>query len=235
MKVFFKKSSTTSLFTLIPWLNGERAKYTIHRAENSRKKVHTGDIVIEYRFSEKTKNDCISLITRSKIYNPLYMEDVNVCVHKEDYRPILTRIRVQTPEGETVEVKGNYKRKRVNIVIDIPEMRQKSTIRVPLNVYDNYQAHFLLRSLGNTNVGYRTSFHAVHILKKILVNPKLTVEAKEVVDVPAGQYVCWRISSKKEVNREVQQYIFIAEKEPHPMVKNIKGSQLIELVEHVKP
>jgi hypothetical protein len=160
---------------------------------------------------------------------------VTVLANKEDYRPIVTRINVLTTGGETVNIVGTYKRRKVDVFVEAEKRKDASCIRVPLHVFDNYQAHFLLRSLVNTRIGYCTSICAVHIVRRILVNPTLKVEAKEVVDVPAGQYVCWRISSKKELKNGVQQYIFFSEQEPHPMVKNIKGPQVIELVDYARP
>jgi hypothetical protein len=230
-----KRNITKPLCTEIPWLDGERSEYTIDCVLKSEEKVRIGELVIENRLSKEVENDYISFIIRTKMYNPSYIEEVTVLANKGDYRPIVTHINVRTPEGENVKVRGDYRGKKVDIYIDAAQAKHKTSMNVPWNVFDNYQAHFLMRSLLNTYTGYSATISAVHILKGVLTHPRLKVEATEVVEVPAGKFVCRRISSKKELRNEVQQYILFSEERPHPMVKNVKGTQIIELVNYVLP
>ncbi|UCE17942.1 MAG: hypothetical protein JSV84_13905 [Gemmatimonadota bacterium] len=230
-----EKNTKKSLFAEIPWLNGERAEYTIDWVRKSKEKISIGELVIENRLSKEMENDYISIITQTKMYHTSYTEEVTVLANKGDYKPIVTHISLQTPEGETIKVKGHYKGRKVDIYVETARAKHKTSMNVPLNVFDNYQAHFLIRSLLNTYTGYSASISAVHILKGVVTHPMLKVEAKEVVVVPAGKFVCWRISSKKELRNEVQQYILISEQRPHPMVKNVKGTQIIELTNYVMP
>ena len=232
---FFERRTKESPRIQAPWVNGERAEYTIHVTQKSDGKVRIGEMVFESRCSEEMGDEYISLITRTNLYNPIYTEEVIVSTHKESYRPFVTHIRLGMPRGETIQVRGTYKRNKVEILTKTSDTKHKTHMKVPSHVFDNYQAHLLMRSLVNTSMGYSTSMYVVHILRSLLTNPKLTVEAKEIVEVPAGTFVCWRISSKKELKDETQQYILLSERKPHPMVKNIKGSQIIELTRYVKP
>ena len=219
----------------IPWLNGERAEYVLYLSQNSKRGIQLGEIVVENRLSAELEDEHVVLTTRTKLYNPDYVEEVTVFCNKRNYRPLFTHAILHTPGGETIKVKGEYKRKRVEIFIDTANGMDKTKMNVPLDVFDNYQAHFLMRALIGKDEGYSTSISAVHILKRHLVHPWLKVEGKDIVEVPAGTFACWRISSAKKLGSEVQQNVLFSEQEPYPMIKNIRGPQIIELTKYVRP
>ena len=221
--------------TAIPWVNGERAEYRVHFTPNSGERLQVGEIAVEYRISEELEENHIALTTRTEVYNPNYMEEVTVISDTKNYRPRATHAIICRPGGETIQFMGEYKRRRVEISIDSTNGVSKTRIDVPSHVFDNYQAHFLMRALIGQHEGYSTSIHAVHVLQQLLIHPFLTVEGKDVVEVPAGSFLCWRIASTHTSGSEVRQCVLLSDQEPYPMVKNIKGPQSIELTDYCCP
>lgn len=231
----FERNTAKLLFERIPWIEGERAEYVICLAQDYRERVQMGDIIVENRLSNGMEDEYIVVSTRTRMYSPNYIEEVDVYSDKNNYRPLFTQAILHTPGEKTIKVKGEYKGKKVEISINSDNGTEKTRMNVPSDVFDNYQAHFLMRALIGKCEGYCTSIYAVHILKKLVVNPWLKVEGKDVVEVPGGTFVCWRISSKEKPCSEVRQYILFSEREPFPLIKSIQGSQIIELTKYVRP
>ena len=103
---WFEKSTKKPLFERIPWLNSERAEYVIYLARDSKERIQLGEIVVENRLSQEMENEYIVITTRTRIFNPNYIEEVNVFSDRQTYRPCITHAILHINSGEIIQVKG---------------------------------------------------------------------------------------------------------------------------------
>lgn len=211
-------TTPTGMVSGTPWTDGEQTSYRIEDQK--------GNLVGSGKLTAKRDSD--AWILKQNYTLGSANDDIAIRVRIDNLKPISEKRTISTPQGKTV-ITTLYGDSELAITAKTPQGDEKSaTIDVPQDAYDNDEALFLWRTLPFA-VGYSTSYINIVAANALKPTITLTVTGKEEIEVPAGNFNCYKLELSAAGSK---QYLWYGVDPPHYLIKYDNGVTIFLLTEH---
>lgn len=140
-------------------------------------------------------------------------------------QPLYSRIRLRSPQGD-YDIRSTYSEKQINLRADTPQGTQQVERNISGAIYDNAQILMTLRALPLAT-GYQTKLSFVQTKNVTRGEMTIRVLNQEKVQVPAGEFDCYRV----EMNIQgVKQSCWYSTDAQHWLIKYDNGQSQFALI-----
>jgi hypothetical protein len=167
----------------------------------------------------------------TEIFTQNIKDSTHIKVSSKDFLPITTESQIQTPAGN-ITIYGEYRKGKVEIKATFPDDTKTLKIELPDRFYDNASALYLMRlfAFGSLN-HHRFNIVNINVGQRLMVELELG-DDENGIDCALGTFDCRVVRMKLcDYSQVPAQKFFYDKKEPHYMIKNVAGPQVIELKE----
>ncbi|MGB9721846.1 MAG: hypothetical protein ACPL28_10250 [bacterium] len=204
------------------FLNNEKAIYNIKFFEDTKRITEIGKLMTTFR-----KESDIEITNETVVYPQNTKERAIIYLSKFDFRPLLYESYITTPAGD-ITIKGEYQQKCVIATILTKRETKKIKIDIDDNTYDNASAFYIFRLIP---------FGILPVKRLYLVNlnigQRFLIEVEKIEDTIKcgfGRFDCAGVKMVLcDYPKFPTQKFFYKKDEPHYLIKNIAGRQVMEL------
>jgi hypothetical protein len=175
----------------------------------------TGDIaLIQTESAVQQAKDCMKLKTSSDTLAPLALE-----------------WSIQAPKG-LVEIVAEFKGNKVRARAKTDQGEQKLVLDISDDCYDNGSAFYVLRGIALGRIQRKRIYFTNLSVGATFEAEVSLMEGEEAVETLRGTVACIGVALRlPDLPRMPVQRFYFQKAEPHALLKNVCGPQVIELME----
>ncbi len=192
------------------------------------KDVNRIDVIGRLTTNLKKIEDEIVIFNEMEIYTKGLKERAILRVSRNNFLPSVYESNIETP-SKRIKIIGKYQKSKV--VARVISSQDETSFKIDLtdNYYDNASAFFLFRAFALGLLGHK-QFYLINLNlgQKILVELKLTGEEITISDMVEFNCLGVKMNFRDYPQVPFQKFFYKKDK-PNYLVKNIAGSQIIEI------
>jgi len=193
-----------------PWSNGESSNYD-WLEDGSGSQIGTSLISITQQATNWIITEVDSIGQEG--------QTIEMTINGETLEPVGEQKTIKAT-GNDIQLTSVYSSGKVDITADINGTTKTASVDVPQNAVDNDQLLITLRALPFSE-GYKATYVIVNTINATKTNGIFTVQAQEMVTVPAGSFDTWKV----EMNfGQTTQYAWYGVEAPYTLVKYDNGT-----------
>jgi hypothetical protein len=203
-------ATPTSLgFEPAPWQNESAASYDWLDANGAQIGTSEYSLSLNQGAWVITEKDLISGVEQM----------IEMRISAQTLAPVSEQKTIKTANS-TVQLETEYANGQVTISANVDGNSRSASIDVPANAIDNDQLLMTLRALPFAE-GYSVQYVVIVTQNALKVDTTFTVQATEVVTVPAGSFESWPVEISAGQTHQTAWYQVAA---PHMLVQYDNGS-----------
>ena len=212
-----------------PWKENEKTLYIVKQRNEEKDMEEIGSLTfVLSEVHEIEGMKIFNIQSETKMFRVNFSEKTNLITNAKTFRPIFYNSSILAPTGQVI-IKGEYLQSEVKVSILTLGTLQKHKLRFSGEIYDNVEIFHILRSLRLNNF-QKNKFTIVNLNALAKTLAEIEFIGIETVEISLGSFECYRMKLNLPDFPNGKQFFLYNKYKPHFLIKNIKGPQIIELI-----
>lgn len=172
-------------------------------------------------------NGLTRICNETEIPGNLIMDNA-VVISNSTLNPVSLTSKIKGVQGE-IDILAEYTRKSVRIVVNTPQGKQKHSIAIEADTYDNEQIAYVISHLIRNGV-CKKRFWVFNALNGLYLDTEFQVVGNEDIKIQGQSINAVRVKVSALDLKMPCQYMFFDQSGEQRFLKSVVGMQIIELM-----